>query len=139
MTEGLSTWARGLLERPRTFATLATVNADGTPHQAVIWYAIRGQDVLVNSRIGRVWPANLQRTGRFSLMVEEGYDWVSLRGEAETLDDPEQAREDIIAMARVYHAAEPEKAERAARRFRTQDRISFLLHPTAVTEHPDDQ
>jgi PPOX class probable F420-dependent enzyme len=138
MSEGLSSWAREMLERPRTFGTLATVSADGSPQQAVVWYAVRGDDVLVNSRVGRIWPSNLVRNGRFSFMIENGYEWVSLRGRAQVLDDPAQAREDIAAMARVYHDDEPEKMERAIGIFRTQDRISFLLHASAVTEHPDD-
>ena len=136
MPEILSAWAREMLERPLTYATLATVSADGSPHQAVLWYTVAGDDVLVNSKRGRTWPANLERDGRFSLLLGDDHDWVALRGKAEVLDDPAQAVEDICAMARSYHRHEPEVAERAIRTFREQDRISFLLHPAAITEHP---
>ena len=84
-------------------------------------------------------PANLLRDPRFSFVVEDGYDWVGVRGVAEALADPAQAQADIAAMARRYHADDPEKAERIIRdRFERQERISFLLHAHAVTEHPDD-
>lgn len=139
MSEGLSRWARELLNRPRTFGTLATVSVDSSPHQAVVWYAMRGDTVLVNSAIGRIWPSNLVRDGRFSFLIEDGYDWLSLRGSAQILDDPAQAREDIVDMARAYHDDEPEKMDRVVERFREQDRISFLLQSTAITEHPDGQ
>jgi hypothetical protein len=138
MPERLSSWGRAILERPHTHATLATVSADGSPHQAVLWFTVVGDDdVLVNSKRGRIWPTNLLRSGRFSLLIGGDHAWISLRGRVETLDDPVQAREDIAAMARVYHDDEPETIERSIAVFREQDRISFLLRVEAVTEHPD--
>ena len=137
MPERLSSWGRAMLERPRTFATLATVSPAGSPRQAVLWYAVAGDDVLVNSKRGRIWPTDLLRSGRFSLLIGGAHAWISLRGRVEALEDPVQAREDIAAMARIYHEDEPETIERAIGIFREQDRISFLLRVEAVTEHPD--
>jgi PPOX class probable F420-dependent enzyme len=134
----LEGWARELLERPRRFGVLSTISSDGSPHQAVLWYELRGDAVLVNSRPERHWPTNLRRDPRFSFLVEDGYEWVSLRGRAERLDDPGQAREDIIAMARRYHADDPEQAERDVANFRKQIRESFLLRVERVTERRDD-
>ena len=134
----LEGWAREVLERPRRFAVLSTVGRDGSPHQAVVWYTLLDDRVLVNSRPDRTWPSNLRRDPRFSLIVEEGYEWVSIRGRAERLTDPAQAVEDIVAMARRYHAAEPARMEREIAKFRGQARESFLLHIERVTEHPDD-
>jgi PPOX class probable F420-dependent enzyme len=132
-------WAREVLERPVAFGTLATLATDGTPLQAVIWYGLRGDSIIVNSAAGRRWPTNLLRDPRYSFVVEHGYDWVGVRGVAEALSDPDEAQGDIAAMARRYHASDPERAERLIRdRFRRQERISFLLHPQAITEHPDD-
>ena len=131
-------WARGVLERADKFGTLATLETDGAPLQAVLWYALRGDSILVNSAVGRRWPTNLLREPRYSFVVEDRYDWVGVRGLAEALSDPDEAQVDIAALARRYHADDPEKAERLIReRFQRQERISFLLHPQAVTEHPD--
>ena len=131
-------WAREMLERPRRFGTLATLATDGAPLQAVIWYTLRGDTIVVNSAAGRRWPTNLLRDPRFSLVVEDGYHWVGVRGVAQALSDPDEAQADIAAMARRYHADDPEHAERLIHeRFARQERISFLLHPQAVTEHPD--
>ena len=134
----LEGWARQVLERPRRFAVLSTVGRDGAPHQAVVWYTLVEDGVLVNSRPERVWPTNLRRDPRFSLLVEDGYEWVSIRGRAEPLADPAQAVEDIVAMARRYHAAEPAKMERTIAKFRSQARESFLLQVEHVAEHQDD-
>jgi PPOX class probable F420-dependent enzyme len=134
----ISGWARQLLERPVLFGALATLEPDGSPFQAVVWYTLGDDAILVNSKVGRRWPTNLLRDPRFSFAVEQGYEWVGIRGRAEALSDPAQAQADIAAMARRYHADEPEKAERLIREgFERQDRISFLLHPTSITEHPD--
>ena len=66
-------------------------------------------------------------------MVEDGYDWVSVRGEAVVNEDPEDGQADIAAMARLYHADEPDTAERLIENeFRRQRRVSFLLRPEAV-------
>jgi PPOX class probable F420-dependent enzyme len=137
-TATIQGFARELLEEPRLFGTLATLTTDGAPLQAVVWYELRGDVILVNSAVGRRWPFNLLRDPRFSFVVEDGYRWVGVRGVAEALADPDDAQEDIAAMARRYHADDPERAERLIReRFQRQERISFLLHAHAVTEHPD--
>jgi PPOX class probable F420-dependent enzyme len=126
--------AREFLEAPRRFATLATVNPDGSPLQAVLWYALRGDAILVNSRVGRQWPSNLLRDPRASFMVEDGYDYVAVRCEAQAIDDPVQGLADISQLARAYHP--PEKAEQIIRdTFSAQQRISFLLHPRSVLIH----
>jgi PPOX class probable F420-dependent enzyme len=135
----ISGWAREFLERPVMFATLATLEADGSPLQAFIWYTLRDGTIVINSAVGRRWPTNLLRDPRFSLVVAQAYEWVGVRGLAEALADQAQAQADIAAMARRYHAAEPEKAERLIHeRFERQERISFVLRPRSITEHPDD-
>ncbi len=41
-------------------------------------------------------------------------------------------------MARRYHAADPDHAERMIRDvFERQERISFVLQPARIAEHPD--
>jgi PPOX class probable F420-dependent enzyme len=128
-----------MLEREDAFATLATMQEDGAPLQAIVWYTLQGDDILVNSAVGRRWPTNLLRDPRCSLLVGGGYDWVAMRGVAEATGDPAQAQADIAAMARRYHAARPEHAAWLIReRFERQERISFLIHPSAVAEHPDE-
>ncbi|HVM31079.1 MAG TPA: pyridoxamine 5'-phosphate oxidase family protein [Candidatus Limnocylindrales bacterium] len=135
MTRGaqLSERAREFLSAPR-FATIATVDADGGPHQAVIWYLLADDHLVVNSMDGRRWPGNLRRDGRFSLVVENGLDYVSLAGTAREDTSAAQAQADIAQMARRHHR--PEDAERMiATRFRKQPRVSFHLHPSRVHEH----
>ena len=138
MTVRIDGWAREMLEHEGMFGTLATVMPDGRPHQAVVWYLVRGDTVVLNSAVGRIWPTNLLRDPRCSLSIEDGYEWVGVRGRVEAVTDQETAQADIAAMARRYHAADPETAERMIRElFQPQERISFLLHPERVIEHRD--
>jgi PPOX class probable F420-dependent enzyme len=119
--------------RPR-FATLATVDPDGWPHQAVVWFEVRDDVIVVNSMVGRRWPANLLRDPRCTLMVEDAYDYVQVRGVAEAVRDQETAQADIAALAHRYHDAAD--AERLVRElFSRQERITFHVHPRSATIH----
>jgi PPOX class probable F420-dependent enzyme len=136
---GIQGWAREFLERPGGFGTLSSLAADGAPMSAVIWYGLRDDAIVVNSAVGRAWPTNLLRDPRFSFVVENAYSWVGVRGRAEAITDQATAQADIAAMARRYYSADPAKAARLINeRFTQQERITFLLQPTAISEHPDD-
>ena len=138
MAERIEGWTREMLEREGVFGTLATVSADGAPFQAVIWYLVRGDTLVVNSKVGRVWPTNLLCDPRVSLVIEDGYDWVGVRGRAEAVTDQPTAQADIAEMARRYKTHDPEDAERMIHEvFEPQERISFIVHVERVTAHPD--
>jgi PPOX class probable F420-dependent enzyme len=123
------------------FLTIATVDADGSPRQAVIWYLIDGDDLIVNSAIGRRWPANLLRDGRVSAAITDhadGYRWIGVTGSAEAITDQPTAQAHIAAMARYYHDDEPDEAEALiATRFERQERISFRIRIDAAHDHLD--
>jgi PPOX class probable F420-dependent enzyme len=132
----LSADARAFLTaNPPRYATLATINPDGAPHQIVIWFLLRGNELVVNSRRGRRWPANLERDGRASLAIFEAEDAVTIRCAVERVYEGTQAQADIAEMARRYDT--PEIAEREIRRFRTEERVTFILRPTKVNLHGD--
>jgi PPOX class probable F420-dependent enzyme len=120
--------ARNFLGAGLWFATIATIGPDGAPHQAVAWYLLRDDVLVLNSADGRAWPANLRRDPRVSVTVEDGYRWLSMRGKVDVNDDQRIAQADIAAMARHYHADEPGRAEAMIRdRFERQARVSFRL------------
>jgi hypothetical protein len=119
------------------YATIATVNPDGSPHQIVIWYLLRGEtgneSIVVNSKPGRRWPSNLRRERRANLCVYEAEDAVTLDLELVESYEGEGAQADIAEMARRYDA--PEYAESEIARFRTEPRVSFVLRPVKVHVH----
>jgi PPOX class probable F420-dependent enzyme len=126
------------LDAPR-FAAIATIDPDGAPRQALIWYTLDGDDLIINSAVGRRWPANLARDPRIALSIADqadGYRWVGLTGTATPITDQPTAQADIAAMARRYHADDPEEAEDLIRnRFERQTRISFRISIDDVHDH----
>ena len=116
---------------------IATLDEDGAPRQAVVWFRLDGDTLVVNSRQGRRWPTNLRRDPRVSAAVTEAASerWVGLTGTVEVIDDPEQAQADIAAMARRYHGEGSREAEDAIAAFRMQRRVSFRLRPTGIHDH----
>lgn len=118
---------RRFLAQPR-YAVVATINPDGSPHQAVIWYLLEGDTVVLNSKVGRRWPSNALRDPRISLTVEEGLDYAVITGRLEEIPDRELAQEHIAAMAVRYDG--PEAAARQVPVYRSQERISFRLAPS---------
>ena len=132
----LSAGVRSFLSAtPPRYATLATINYDGTPHQIVIWYVLRGEEIIVNSRHGRRWPANLRRNGRASITVHEGEDAVTLDCTLDREYTGDEAQADIAEMAWRYDAAETAGVKVA--RFRGQRRITFVLRPVRAHLHGD--
>jgi PPOX class probable F420-dependent enzyme len=107
------------------FGELATINPDGTPHQTVMWYVLRGNEIVMNTARGRVKEWNLRRDPRLSLCVSDGYSYVTITGRATLVEDRATAQADIAALARRYENAEA--AERAIREFEKQDRISIIV------------
>jgi PPOX class probable F420-dependent enzyme len=124
---------RTFLEAER-FAVLATVNANGSPQQTVMWYELRGDTIVMNTKRGRKKDKNLTRDPRASLCFEDGFRYVTLEGDIELIEDPETAQADIAALARRYHGAD--EAEKMAREvFAPQERITLLLHVDRVDIH----
>jgi PPOX class probable F420-dependent enzyme len=131
----LSERVRAFLEKP-LYPSLATVGADGEPHQALIWFRLDPDErILVNSRATRRWPDDLRRDGRASLALpdlEDPFNWVGLQVVVETvIDDVDKAREDIVSLAMRYDEADDESVAT----FRGQDRISFRLRIVGVHDH----
>jgi PPOX class probable F420-dependent enzyme len=138
-TTPLPAHVRAFLSEPR-YASVATVDANGAARQAVVWYLLDGETIVVNSLEGRLWPTNLRRDPRVSIAItaSDREEWVGLSGTVEIVDDQEQAQADIAAMARRYNPDDPAGAEELIKsRFRTQQRVSFRLRPSQIHDHLD--
>ena len=126
---------RSFLTGRQRYCTIATVNPDGSPHQIVIWFLLRGDEIVVNSRQGRRWPSNIRRDPRANLAIYEGEDAVTIECVVERAYEGGEAQADIAEMARWYDT--PEVAETEILRYRTERRLSFVLRPNRVHIHGD--
>jgi PPOX class probable F420-dependent enzyme len=98
---GLTPEQARLLEEPN-FATVATLNHDGSPQLSIVWIDWDGESVVFNTAAGRAKPRNLERDPRASVLVaaNDGYRWVGVRGRAEITT--EGAEDHIDKLARRY-------------------------------------
>ena len=132
-TGTLSDEMRRFLEEPR-FAVVATINENGTPQQTVVWHLLRGDEIVMNTARGRVKDRNLLRDRRLSIVIEDGYRFISIRGEARLVDDQATAQADIRELAVRYDGEA--QAERQMRdRFSKEERVSIYVPLERVTGH----
>ncbi len=113
------------LEAPR-YGVVATHDADGEIWQAVVWYAVTDDGILMNARNSRRWLTNLRRDPRLSLVVADGEDYVIVRGQAVVTDDPERAQTEALVLAERYGSDES---------FAGQHRVGVLLHAERLAVH----
>jgi len=117
---------RTFLEEKR-FAVVGTKNPDGSPHLAVMWYLLDGDDIVVNSAQGRVKDRNLAADPRMSVLVEDGYRWIRIDGRATVEHDQAIAHADIRRLAARYYEDERKVEQAVKNNFSKQHRITYRL------------
>jgi PPOX class probable F420-dependent enzyme len=124
MSVTLSETARALIDG-LNFASIATINPDGSPQTSVVWVTRDGDDLLFSTVIGRRKERNLRRDPRVSVTIfdqQEPYTYVEVRGSV-TLD-PKGGRELIDALSNKYvgkdYGDEPETNVRVVIRLTPQ-------------------
>ena len=115
-----------LLSKPN-HAVLSTINADGSAHSTVIWVNVEDGALGLNSARGRVWPTNLERDPRASVLVinqDNPYEYVEVKG---SVEEAEGADEHIDTLAQKYLGKDkyPWRSE-------GEERVKFLLRPSRV-------
>ena len=88
----------------KSFAHLATVNADGTPQVTPVWIDFDGQHVRFNTARGRVKTRNFERDPRVALSIqdpENPYRYVQVRGRVVEVTE-KGADAHIDALAKKY-------------------------------------
>jgi len=117
---------RGFLAEKR-FAVVGSKNPDGSPHLAVMWYLVDGDDIVVNSAQGRVKDRNLAADQRMSVLVEDGYRWIRIDGRAKIEHDQAIAHAIIRRLAARYYEDEGKVEEAMENHFSKQHRITYRL------------
>ncbi|MBK9942737.1 MAG: PPOX class F420-dependent oxidoreductase [Kouleothrix sp.] len=124
---------RAFLSQPR-FAVLATINADGSPQLTTMWYELQGDEIMMNTKAGRLKDRNMRRDPRVALCFEDGYSYVTISGSVRLIEDQPTAQADIRRLALRYHGAG--KADQMVRdQFAHERRITLRLAIEHVIEH----
>jgi PPOX class probable F420-dependent enzyme len=118
---------RALLDNPN-YAVVSTYNRDGSIHDTIVWISAEDGAVAVNSAIGRLWPTNLLRDPRVSVLVFESgnpYHFVEIRGTSTS--DRDRADEHIDALAKKYLGQDEYPHRRPG-----EQRIKFVINPEHI-------
>jgi PPOX class probable F420-dependent enzyme len=116
---------RAFLKEPR-FGVLATTRRDGMPQQSVVWYDLDGDEILMNTAVGRAKNSNLRRDARASLCVADEYRYVTLEGTVELDDDQATAQADIRRLA-IRYRGEERGNQQANNVYAKQQRVTVRL------------
>jgi len=88
----------------KSFANLATVNADGSPQVTPVWWDTDGTNILINTAKGRVKTKNLERTPKVAVLIvdpDNPYRYVTIQGRV--VEMTEQGADDHInALSKKY-------------------------------------
>jgi PPOX class probable F420-dependent enzyme len=133
MKSTLSPRARAFLQE-RRFAVLGTINRDGTPQLSTMWYLLEGDTIMMNTKVGRVKERNMRRDPRISLCFEEGYNYVTVSGKVEFIDDQQTAQADIYRLA-VRYDGEESAQRQMQESFGKEQRVTLHLKFDHVIEH----
>jgi PPOX class probable F420-dependent enzyme len=112
----------------QNYAAISTFNSNGSIHSTIIWALQEDGAVSVNSAVGRLWPRNLERDPRVTLLVQETgnpYHFVELRGTATATR--EGADEHIDALAKKYIGQDTYPFRQPG-----EERIKFVITPERV-------
>jgi PPOX class probable F420-dependent enzyme len=126
----LNAAARAFLGEPR-FAVLATVNADGSPQQTVMWYLLDDDEIVMNTERGRKKDRNLLRDSRISLCMEDGYRYITLGGSVTLEDDPVTSQADARRLA-LHYMGERQGTRLFEREFSKQERVTIRMKIATV-------
>ena len=120
--------ARELLEQ-QNYAVISTLNQDGSIHQTIVWIDAQDGTVAVNSAAGRIWPTNLERDPRVTVLVFESgnpYNYLEVRGKA-TATRGEAADEHIDQLTQKYMGQDKYPFRQPG-----EQRIKFVIAPDHV-------
>ncbi len=128
MTE-LSEKAKRLL-KGKNFAFVATLNKDGSTQLTPTWVDTDGENVLVNTALGRQKTVNIARDPRVTVGVldqSNPYEYVSIRGKVAKQVRGKEADAHIDKLALKYTGAT--KYRRSAP---DEKRVILVIRPSKV-------
>jgi PPOX class probable F420-dependent enzyme len=116
--------------RKKSFANLATVMKDGSPHVTPVWVDVEGDEIVVNTAEGRLKPEHMRRDPRVALSVpdpDDPYKALVVHGVVVGMSH-EDADDHIDAMAKKY-------LDRDSYPFREpgEERVKVRIEPERVT------
>ena len=119
---------KDLLEK-KAFASLATVNADGTPQVTPVWFDRDGRQIRINTAKGRIKDKNLRSRPAVALAImdpDNPYRYLQIRGRVASVTET-GADAHIDSLAKKYLGK-----DRYPYRKADEVRVIFTITPDRV-------
>ncbi len=119
---------KDLLEK-KAFASLATVNADGTPQVTPVWFDWDGRQIRINTAKGRIKDKNLRSRPAVALAImdpDNPYRYLQIRGRVASVTET-GADAHIDSLAKKYLGK-----DRYPYRKADEVRVIFTITPDRV-------
>lgn len=117
--------------RGKNFAFVATLNKDGSTQLTPTWVDTDGDNVLVNTALGRQKIINLRRDPRVTVGVlneSNPYEYVSIRGQVAKMIEGKEADDHIDKMSHKYTGV-----TRFRRNSPNEKRVILVIRPSKVS------
>ena len=114
----------------KSFAHLAVVLGDGTPHCTPLWFDYDGTHLIINSALGRVKDKAMRQSPNVALAIsdpDDPYRYIQIRGKVTEVTE-EGARDTIDHLSHKYRdALFDHKAN--------ETRVTYKILPTPIEPH----
>ncbi len=130
----LNRGAKELLAQP-VFVHVAVVQSDGTPHLTPVWVDIEGDNVVINTALGRSKARNIHKGSVIALSAldpNNPYQAIAFQGKVVEVTE-QGADAHIDYLAKKYLGLDTYPNRQPGER-----RIKILIHPEKVWMQPSD-
>ncbi len=124
---------KDLLARPIVVA-FATSNPDGQPQVTPVWASLEGDQVWINSAVGRRKDRNIRANPKVTVMIldpENDFHWVEIRGEVVEFDESDAAVAHINKLSGIYAGNEDYYSFNPEGKGKEQ-RVIYKINPSKV-------
>ena len=122
-----------LLRQPIVVA-FATVNPDGQPQVTPVWASLEGDEVWINSAVGRRKDKNVRANPKVTVLAidpQNSFNWVEIRGEVVAFDESEAALAHINKLSGIYAGNDDYYSFNPEGRGK-ETRVIYKIKPTRV-------
>lgn len=119
------------LFKGKNFAYIATVNRDGSPQVSPVWVDIDGEQIIVNTAVGRVKERNVSRDKRVGLAIHDSsnpYSRRIVKGKVVKEVTGKKADESIDALSFKYTGNKKYQGRTPG-----EKRVVWFIQPVSVT------
>jgi PPOX class probable F420-dependent enzyme len=134
MSEQFTQAARDLFAK-KSLLHVASLGPDGGPHVTPVWGELDGDDIIINTALGRAKARNLANDGRVALSLtdpDNPYTVISVRGTV--VGFTTEGADDVIdRLAKKYLDVDSYPFRREG-----EIRVTVRIRPDRISSQPDD-